>query len=226
MDSYVLLEFVAWSSVAFGHLEAAAVSHYSPPLPRSSPITVPSRWSVNLAGRPERCPVKKISADHFNADIDMLNIQLDRYSNSWSVPNRPRWEIALWETFWKTAQLGTARPHRATMEISAEDENNSSSPNFEYKAAHQAFRDRWKETDDTMCRHSMSFHLHHTLRSEFFASYLYLVEKIPLGKKKVWPHTSFTVHRSTFTTLSWPMTPSADGWSCRSMLMNVHVVGS
>lgn len=67
------------------------------------------------------------------------------------------------------------------MEAPAE-EDGSSSPNFMYRAAHQAFRDRWKGTDDTMCRHSMSFHLHHTLRSEFFASYLYLVEKIPLGK--------------------------------------------
>lgn len=71
------------------------------------------------------------------------------------------------------------------MEIPLEDENGSSSANFQYKAAHQAFRDRWKETDDTMCRHSMSFHLHHTLRSEFFASYLYLVEKIPLGKEVI-----------------------------------------
>lgn len=71
-------------------------------------------------------------------------------------------------------------------EISVEDEHDessSSSANVEYKGAHQAFRDRWKQTDDTMCRHSMSFHLHHTLRSEFFASYLYLLEKIPLGKK-------------------------------------------
>lgn len=71
------------------------------------------------------------------------------------------------------------------MEAPAE-EDRSASPNLTYqaasKAAHQAFRDRWKETDDTMCRHSMSFHLHHTLRSEFFASYLYLVEKIPLGR--------------------------------------------
>lgn len=67
------------------------------------------------------------------------------------------------------------------MEIPLEDE--SSSASFQDKAAHQAFRNRWKETDDTMCRHSMSFHLHHTLRSEFFASYLYLVEKIPLGKE-------------------------------------------
>lgn len=67
------------------------------------------------------------------------------------------------------------------MEITLENDKNSSS-NFEYKGAHQAFRDRWKGTDDTMCRHSMSFHLHHTLRSEFFASYLYLLEKVPLGK--------------------------------------------
>ncbi|KAG7232399.1 hypothetical protein INR49_008903, partial [Caranx melampygus] len=54
---------------------------------------------------------------------------------------------------------------------------------FEYKGAHQAFRDRWKGTDDSMCRHSMSFHLHHTLRSEFFASYLYLLEKTPLVRR-------------------------------------------
>lgn len=66
------------------------------------------------------------------------------------------------------------------MEAPADDDG-ASSPNVMYKAAHQAFRDRWKETDDSMCRHSMSFHLHHTLRSEFFASYLYLMEKIPLG---------------------------------------------
>ncbi|XP_008404639.1 N-terminal Xaa-Pro-Lys N-methyltransferase 2 [Poecilia reticulata] len=68
------------------------------------------------------------------------------------------------------------------MEITLEDENSSSSGSFEFKAAHQAFRDRWKETDDTMCRHSMSFHLHHKLQSDFFASYLYLLEKIPLVK--------------------------------------------
>lgn len=72
------------------------------------------------------------------------------------------------------------RSYPGAMEVPAEDDS-SSSPNVMYKAAHQAFRDRWKETDDTMCRHSMSFHLHHTLRSEFFASYLYLMEKIPLG---------------------------------------------
>ncbi|KAM7012248.1 N-terminal Xaa-Pro-Lys N-methyltransferase 2 [Tautogolabrus adspersus] len=68
------------------------------------------------------------------------------------------------------------------MEISIQDESSTTSANFEDKAAHQALRDRWKNTDETMCRHSMSFHLHHTLRSEFFASYLYLVEKIPLVK--------------------------------------------
>lgn len=70
------------------------------------------------------------------------------------------------------------------MEISLEDGGGSSSPNVEYKGAHQAFRDRWKETDDSMCRHSMSFHLQHALRSEFFASYLYLIELMPVGKKK------------------------------------------
>ncbi|TMS19968.1 Alpha N-terminal protein methyltransferase 1B [Larimichthys crocea] len=65
-------------------------------------------------------------------------------------------------------------------------EDESSTPeaeaSFAYKGAHQAFRDRWKETDDTMCRHSMSFHVHHTLRSDFFASYLYLLEKVPMVK--------------------------------------------
>lgn len=77
-------------------------------------------------------------------------------------------------------ELSSSRFLTDTMEAPVE-EDGSSSPNLIYKAAHEAFRDRWKETDDTMCRHSMSFHLHHTLRSEFFASYLYLVEKIPLG---------------------------------------------
>ncbi|KAL1022825.1 hypothetical protein UPYG_G00032850 [Umbra pygmaea] len=47
---------------------------------------------------------------------------------------------------------------------------------------HQAHRDRWKDTDDSMCRHSLSFHLHHTLRMEFFASFLYLLEQTPLVK--------------------------------------------
>lgn len=91
------------------------------------------------------------------------------------------------------------------MEISLENERESSpTPNLEYKAAHQAFSDRWKETDASMCRHSMSFHLHHSLRSEFFASYLYLLEKIPVGKKKghttIQSHISFTVKRTRFTT--------------------------
>ncbi|XP_034035241.1 alpha N-terminal protein methyltransferase 1B [Thalassophryne amazonica] len=67
------------------------------------------------------------------------------------------------------------------MEISVADVS-SSSPSFKFKEVHQAFKDRWKGTDDTMCRHSMSFHLHHILRNEFFASYLYLLEKIPLVK--------------------------------------------
>jgi len=61
----------------------------------------------------------------------------------------------------------------------------TSPQNVEYKAAHQAFSDRWKKTDDTLCRHSMSFHLLHSLRNEFFASYVYLLEKIPLGNCRV-----------------------------------------
>lgn len=80
------------------------------------------------------------------------------------------------------------------MEDSVEDES-SSSANVEYKGAHKAFADRWKETDATMCRHSMSFHLLHALRSEFFASYLYLLEKMPLGKKNL------TAESQTFTNL-------------------------
>lgn len=87
----------------------------------------------------------------------------------------------------------------ATVDISLEEDGSSSSPNFE-KVAHQAFRDRWKETDDTMCRHSMSFHLQHSLRSDFFASYLYLMEKIPLGKTGHTEVQPQTVKRSTFTT--------------------------
>lgn len=89
------------------------------------------------------------------------------------------------------------------MEISLEDATGSSLPNLEYQAAHQAFKDRWKETDETMCRHSMSFHLHHAVRSEFFASYLYLLEKTPVGKDK--DHTKsqpHAVHRSRFTTFT------------------------
>ncbi|XP_036378542.1 alpha N-terminal protein methyltransferase 1B [Megalops cyprinoides] len=53
---------------------------------------------------------------------------------------------------------------------------------MEYRGAHQAFRRRWKKTDNDLCRHSMSFVLHNTLRHDFFASYLYLLEQIPLVK--------------------------------------------
>lgn len=48
--------------------------------------------------------------------------------------------------------------------------------------AHLAFRSRWQKTDDELCRHSMSFILHKAIRNDFFQSYLYLLEKIPLGK--------------------------------------------
>ncbi|XP_061095957.1 N-terminal Xaa-Pro-Lys N-methyltransferase 2 [Conger conger] len=53
---------------------------------------------------------------------------------------------------------------------------------MEYRGAHQAFRTRWKKTDMDLCKHSMSFVLHNTLRNEFFASYLYLLEQVPLVK--------------------------------------------
>ena len=73
-------------------------------------------------------------------------------------------------------------------------ETDCSSPlNFEYKAAHQAFSDRWKKTDESMCRHSMSFHLLHSLRNEFFASYVYLLEKVPLGRKRRLPRPAVCV---------------------------------
>ncbi|XP_027467707.2 alpha N-terminal protein methyltransferase 1B [Zalophus californianus] len=48
--------------------------------------------------------------------------------------------------------------------------------------AHFAFRSRWQRTDDELCRHSMSFILHKAIRSDFFQSYRYLLEKIPLVK--------------------------------------------
>ncbi|KAM4860598.1 N-terminal Xaa-Pro-Lys N-methyltransferase 2 isoform 1-T1 [Thomomys bottae] len=48
--------------------------------------------------------------------------------------------------------------------------------------AHFAFRSRWQKTDDELCRHSMSFILHKAIRHDFFQSYLYLLEKIPLVK--------------------------------------------
>lgn len=53
----------------------------------------------------------------------------------------------------------------------------------EYSGTHQAFHDHWAKTDDDMCLHSMSFHLHDALREEFFSSYLHLLEQIPLGKR-------------------------------------------
>ncbi|KAL4673958.1 alpha N-terminal protein methyltransferase 1B [Rhinopithecus roxellana] len=48
--------------------------------------------------------------------------------------------------------------------------------------AHFAFRSRWQKTDDELCRYSMSFILHKAIRNDFFQSYLYLLEKIPLVK--------------------------------------------
>ncbi|XP_004688528.1 PREDICTED: alpha N-terminal protein methyltransferase 1B [Condylura cristata] len=48
--------------------------------------------------------------------------------------------------------------------------------------AHFAFRSRWQKTDNELCRHSMSFILHKAIRNDFFQSYLYLLEKIPLVK--------------------------------------------
>uniref|UniRef100_A0A8D2LBT2 Methyltransferase like 11B n=1 Tax=Varanus komodoensis TaxID=61221 RepID=A0A8D2LBT2_VARKO len=53
---------------------------------------------------------------------------------------------------------------------------------MEYKAAHLAFRSRWHKTDEELCRHSMSFVLHKAIRNDFFQSYLYLLEKVPLVK--------------------------------------------
>uniref|UniRef100_A0A8D0TVS2 N-terminal Xaa-Pro-Lys N-methyltransferase 1 n=1 Tax=Sus scrofa TaxID=9823 RepID=A0A8D0TVS2_PIG len=48
--------------------------------------------------------------------------------------------------------------------------------------AHFAFRSRWQKTDDELCRHSMSFILHKAICNDFFQSYLYLLENIPLVK--------------------------------------------
>ncbi|XP_046692657.1 N-terminal Xaa-Pro-Lys N-methyltransferase 2 [Silurus meridionalis] len=53
---------------------------------------------------------------------------------------------------------------------------------MDFSRTHQAFRERWEKTDDELCKNSMSLHLHNTLRHEFFASYLYLLEQIPLVK--------------------------------------------
>ncbi|XP_078074480.1 N-terminal Xaa-Pro-Lys N-methyltransferase 2 [Mustelus asterias] len=52
----------------------------------------------------------------------------------------------------------------------------------EWKKAHYAFKSRWDRTDDHMCRNSMSFFLHKTIRSDFFSSYLFLLEQLPLVK--------------------------------------------
>ncbi|XP_061859649.1 N-terminal Xaa-Pro-Lys N-methyltransferase 2 isoform X3 [Colius striatus] len=51
-----------------------------------------------------------------------------------------------------------------------------------YKAAHLAFKSRWHKTDEELCRHSMSFDLHKAIQNDFFQSYLYLLEKLPLVK--------------------------------------------
>ncbi|XP_069825056.1 N-terminal Xaa-Pro-Lys N-methyltransferase 2 [Dendropsophus ebraccatus] len=53
---------------------------------------------------------------------------------------------------------------------------------MDYLGAHLAFKSRWEKTDEELCRHSMSFVLHKAIRTDFFASYLYLLEKYPLVK--------------------------------------------
>ncbi|KAH1166527.1 hypothetical protein KIL84_015699 [Mauremys mutica] len=50
------------------------------------------------------------------------------------------------------------------------------------KGAHLAFKSRWRKTDEELCRHSMSFILHKAIRTDFFQSYLYLLEQLPLVK--------------------------------------------
>lgn len=71
-------------------------------------------------------------------------------------------------------------------EVQYGPEDDGSAPSaplqMQYRTIHQAFSDKWRQTDDSMCRHSMSFHLHHSLQKDFFASYLYLLEKTPLVK--------------------------------------------
>eukprot|EP00062_Callorhinchus_milii_P010761 gi/632956000/ref/XP_007893743.1/ PREDICTED: alpha N-terminal protein methyltransferase 1B [Callorhinchus milii] len=52
----------------------------------------------------------------------------------------------------------------------------------EWKGAHYAFKSRWGATYDELCRYSMSFDLHKTIRSDFFESYLFLLENLPLVK--------------------------------------------
>ncbi|KAJ7338303.1 hypothetical protein JRQ81_011166 [Phrynocephalus forsythii] len=53
---------------------------------------------------------------------------------------------------------------------------------MEFRGAHLAFKSRWKKTDEELCRHSMSFILHKAIRNDFFQSYLYLLEGLPLVK--------------------------------------------
>uniref|UniRef100_A0A8C5QIF0 protein N-terminal methyltransferase n=1 Tax=Leptobrachium leishanense TaxID=445787 RepID=A0A8C5QIF0_9ANUR len=53
---------------------------------------------------------------------------------------------------------------------------------MDYLGAHLAFKSRWRKTDEELCRHSMSFVLHKAIRSDFFESYLYLLERLPLVK--------------------------------------------
>ncbi|XP_075038839.1 N-terminal Xaa-Pro-Lys N-methyltransferase 2 [Mixophyes fleayi] len=53
---------------------------------------------------------------------------------------------------------------------------------MEYLGAHLAFKSRWLKTDENLCRHSMSFVLHKSIRNDFFESYLYLLERYPLVK--------------------------------------------
>ncbi|XP_024056902.1 alpha N-terminal protein methyltransferase 1B [Terrapene carolina triunguis] len=50
------------------------------------------------------------------------------------------------------------------------------------KGVHLAFKSRWRKTDEELCRHSMSFILHKAIRTDFFQSYLYLLERLPLVK--------------------------------------------
>lgn len=56
---------------------------------------------------------------------------------------------------------------------------------MDFRRTHQAFREQWEKTDDKICKNSMSLNLHNTLRQDFFASYLYLLEQIPLGRWQV-----------------------------------------
>ncbi|KAM4721498.1 N-terminal Xaa-Pro-Lys N-methyltransferase 2 [Rhinophrynus dorsalis] len=53
---------------------------------------------------------------------------------------------------------------------------------MEYLETHLAFKSRWHKTDEELCRHSMSFILHKAIRTDFFESYLYLLERQPLVK--------------------------------------------